>query len=88
MVPSLIAVGTYALLLAWERISLRLLYCCRARPRITLPVAMGNFLFADDFAMGAAETAGFLYGPAAGTDLLRFPPVTMASGLTAGAVKG
>ena len=86
MVPSLIAVGTYALLLAWNEYLYAFLLLSK-NTAITLPVALGNFLSADDSPWELLMTAGFLYAlPPAGIyyAFRRY----MSSGLTAGAVKG
>jgi len=86
MVPSLIAVGTYALLLAWNEYLYAFLLLSKDTS-ITLPVALGNFLSADDSPWELLMTAGFLYAlpPAAICYAFRR---YMSSGLTAGAVKG
>ena len=86
MVPSLIAVGTYALLLAWNEYLYAFLLLSKDTA-ITVPVALGNFLSADDSPWELLMTAGFLYAlpPAAIYYAVR---QYMASGLTAGAVKG
>src|SRR4051812_37046812 len=47
ILPSLVAVGTYALLLAWNEYLYAFLLLSRDTD-ITLPVALGNFLAADD----------------------------------------
>ena len=47
IMPSLVAVGTYALLLAWNEYLYAFLLLSRDTD-ITLPVALGNFLAADD----------------------------------------
>jgi multiple sugar transport system permease protein len=86
MVPSLIAVGTYALLLAWNEYLYAFLLLSKDTA-ITVPVALGNFLSADDSPWELLMTAGFLFAlpPAAIYYAVRR---YMASGLTAGAVKG
>ncbi len=86
MVPSLIAVGTYALLLAWNEYLYAFLLLSKDTA-ITLPVALGNFLAADDSPWELLMTAGFLYAlpPAA---IYYAARQYMSSGLTAGAVKG
>ena len=85
MVPSLVAVGTYSLLLAWNEYLFAFLLLSRDVD-ITLPVALGNFLAADDSPWELLMTTGLLYA---------LPPAAiyyifkryMVSGLTAGAVK-
>ena len=86
MVPSLIAVGTYALLLAWNEYLYAFLLLSR-ETAITLPVALGNFLSADDSPWELLMTAGFLYALPPAAIYYAFRQY-MASGLTAGAVKG
>jgi multiple sugar transport system permease protein len=85
MLPSLVAIGTYALLLAWNEY----LYACLLLSKdteITLPVALGNFLAADDSPWELLMTTGFIYAlpPAAVYYAFRR---YMVGGLTAGAVK-
>ena len=70
MMPSLVAVGTYALLLAWNEYLYAFLLLSRDTD-ITLPVALGNFLAADDSPVGAADDDGPDLRAAAGRDLLR-----------------
>ena len=54
MVPSLVAVGTYALLLAWNEYLYAFLLLSRD-DSVTLAVALGNFLAADDSRMCTAQ---------------------------------
>ena len=85
MMPSIVAVGTYALLLAWNEYLYAFLLLSRSTD-ITLPVALGNFLAADDSPWELLMTTGLIYA---------FPPAAiyyafkryMVAGLTAGAVK-
>jgi len=85
MMPSLVAVGTYALLLAWNEYLYAFLLLSRDTD-ITLPVALGHFLSADDSPWELLMTTGLVYA---------LPPVAiyyafkryMVAGLTAGAVK-
>jgi multiple sugar transport system permease protein len=85
MMPSLVAVGTYALLLAWNEYLYAFLLLSKDT-EITLPVALGNFLAADDSPWELLMTTGFIYA---------LPPAavyytykrSMVGGLTAGAVK-
>ena len=85
MMPSLVAVGTYALLLAWNEYLYAFLLLSRT-PTITLPVALGNFLAADDSPWELLMTTGLIYAlpPAAIYYVFRR---YMVGGLTAGAVK-
>jgi len=85
MTPSLVAIGTYALLLAWNEYLYAFLLLSNDR-QITLAVALGNFLAADDSPWELLMTVGLLYA---------LPPAAiyyvfkryMVGGLTAGAVK-
>jgi multiple sugar transport system permease protein len=85
MMPSLVAVGTYALLLAWNEYLYAFLLLSKDTD-ITLPVALGNFLSADDSPWELLMTTGLIYA---------LPPAAIyyafrryiVSGLTAGAVK-
>ncbi len=85
MIPSLVAVGTYALLLAWNEYLYAFLLLSRDTD-ITRGVALGNFLAADDSPWELLMATGLIYS---------LPPVViyyvfkryMVSGLTAGAVK-
>ena len=85
MGPSMVAIGTYALLLAWNEYLYAFLLLSKDTT-ITLPVALGNFLSADDSPWELLMTTGLIYS---------FPPAAiyyvfkryMVSGLTAGAVK-
>ncbi len=86
MVPSLIAVGTYALLLAWNEYLYAFLLLSK-ETSITVPVALGNFLSADDSPWELLMTAGFLYALPPAIIYYAFRQY-MASGLTAGSVKG
>jgi multiple sugar transport system permease protein len=85
MLPSLVAVGTYALLLAWNEYLYAFLLLSDDRST-TLGVALGSFLSADDSPWELLMTTGLIYA---------LPPAAiyyvfkryMVSGLTAGAVK-
>ena len=85
MMPSLVAIGTYAVLLAWNEYLYAFLLLSNDR-EITLPVALGNFLAADDSPWELLMTTGFIYAlpPAAVYYAFRR---YMVGGLTAGAVK-
>jgi multiple sugar transport system permease protein len=85
MMPSLVAVGTYALLLAWNEYLYAFLLLSRDTD-ITLAVALGNFLSADDSPWELLMTTGLLYAlpPAAIYYVFRR---YMVGGLTEGAVK-
>jgi multiple sugar transport system permease protein len=85
MLPSLVAIGTYALLLAWNEYLYAFLLLSDDRST-TLGVALGSFLSADDSPWELLMTTGLIYA---------LPPAAiyyvfkryMVSGLTAGAVK-
>ena len=85
MMPSLVAVGTYALLLAWNEYLYAFLLLSKDSD-ITLSVALGNFLAADDSPWELLMTTGLIYAlpPAAIYYVFRR---YMVGGLTAGAVK-
>ncbi|WP_375460730.1 carbohydrate ABC transporter permease [uncultured Enterovirga sp.] len=85
MMPSIVAIGIYALLLAWNEYLFAFLLLSRDTD-VTLPVALGNFLAADDSPWELLMTTGLIYS---------LPPAAiyyvfkryMVGGLTAGAVK-
>ncbi|MFZ9543595.1 MAG: carbohydrate ABC transporter permease, partial [Hylemonella sp.] len=85
MTPSLVAVGTYALLLAWKEYLYAFLLLSNDKD-VTLAVALGHFLSADDSPWELLMATGLIYA---------LPPAAiyyvfkryMVGGLTAGAVK-
>lgn len=85
MLPSLVAVGTYAVLLAWNEYLFAFLLLSSTES-LTLAVALGHFLAADDSPWELLMATGLIYA---------LPPVAiyyafkryMVGGLTAGAVK-
>ena len=85
MVPSLVAIFTYALLLAWNEYLYAFLLLSDDKST-TLGVALGSFLSADDSPWELLMTTGLIYA---------LPPAAiyyvfkryMVGGLTAGAVK-
>lgn len=85
MLPTLVAVGIYALLLAWNEYLYAFLLLSKDS-NLTLSVALGNFLAADDSPWELLMTTGLIYAlpPAAIYYVFRR---YMVSGLTAGAVK-
>ena len=85
MVPSLVAVGTYALLLAWNEYLYAFLLLSNYT-KITLGVALGNFLAADDSPWELLMTTGLIYALPPAAIYYAFKRY-MVSGLTAGAVK-
>jgi multiple sugar transport system permease protein len=85
MVPSLVAVGTYALLLAWNEYLYAFLLLSNETD-LTLAVALGNFLAADDSPWELLMATGFLYALPPAAIYYAFKRY-MVSGLTAGAVK-
>jgi multiple sugar transport system permease protein len=60
MVPSMVAIGTYALLLAWNEYLYAFLLLSKDTD-ITLAVALGNFLAADDSPWELLMTTGLIY---------------------------
>ena len=85
MVPSLVAVGTYALLLAWNEYLYAFLLLSNDRS-MTLGVALGSFLSADDSPWELLMTTGLIYALPPAAIYYTFKRY-MVSGLTAGAVK-
>jgi multiple sugar transport system permease protein len=85
MTPSLVAVGTYALLLAWNEYLYAFLLLSRDT-QITLGVALGNFLAADDSPWELLMTTGLIYALPPAAIYYAFKRY-MVGGLTAGAVK-
>ena len=85
MVPSLVAVGTYALLLAWNEYLYAFLLLSDDRST-TLGVALGSFLSADDSPWELLMATGLIYALPPAAIYYAFKRY-MVSGLTAGAVK-
>ncbi len=85
MVPSLVAVGTYALLLAWNEYLYAFLLLSQEH-EIPLSVALGNFLNADDSPWELLMATGVVYALPPAAIYYTFKRY-MVSGLTAGAVK-
>jgi multiple sugar transport system permease protein len=85
MVPSLVAVGTYALLLAWNEYLYAFLLLSKDTS-ITLAVALGNFLAADDSPWELLMATGLIYALPPAAIYYAFKRY-MVGGLTAGAVK-
>jgi multiple sugar transport system permease protein len=85
MVPSLVAVGTYSLLLAWNEYLYAFLLLSKETD-LTLAVALGNFLAADDSPWELLMATGFVYALPPAAIYYTFKRY-MVSGLTAGAVK-
>ncbi len=83
--PSLVAVGTYALLLAWNEYLYAFLLLSNDKD-ITLPVALGHFLSADDSPWELLMTTGLIYALPPAAIYYAFKRY-MVAGLTAGAVK-
>jgi len=86
MMPSLVAVGTYALLLAWNEYLYAFLLLSKDTD-ITLSVALGNFLSADDSPWELLMTTGLIYALPPAAIYYAFRRY-MVGGLTVGAVKG
>jgi multiple sugar transport system permease protein len=85
MGPSLVAVGTYAILLAWNEYLYAFLLLSNETD-LTLAVALGNFLAADDSPWELLMATGFVYALPPAAIYYAFKRY-MVSGLTAGAVK-
>ncbi len=85
MVPSLVAVGTYALLLAWNEYLYAFLLLSNDT-QVTLAVALGSFLSADDSPWELLMATGFIYALPPAAIYYTFKRY-MVGGLTAGAVK-
>ena len=85
MAPALVAIGTYALLLSWNEYLYAFLLLSKDTD-ITLPVALGNFLAADDSPWELLMTTGLIYALPPAAIYYAFKRY-MVGGLTAGAVK-
>ena len=85
MVPSLVAVGTYSLLLAWNEYLYAFLLLSNDKS-VTVAEALGNFLSADDSPWELLMTTGLIYALPPAAIYYAFKRY-MVSGLTAGAVK-
>ncbi len=85
MVPSLVAIGVYAVLLAWNEYLYAFLILSNEKD-ITLAVALGLFLSADDSPWELLMATGVLYALPPAAIYYAFKRY-MVSGLTAGAVK-
>ena len=85
MVPSLVAVGTYALLLAWNEYLYAFLLLSRDED-MTLGVALGHFLSSDDSPWELLMATGFIYALPPAAIYYAFRRY-MVGGITAGAVK-
>jgi multiple sugar transport system permease protein len=84
--PSLVAVGTYALILAWNEYLYAFLLLSRDTA-VPLSVALGNFLAADDSPWELLMTTGLIYALPPAAIYFVFKRY-MAVGLTVGAIKG
>ena len=85
MVPSLVAVGTYSLLLAWNEYLYAFLLLSKDTD-VTLAVALGSFLSADDSPWELLMATGLIYAAPPAAIYYVFKRY-MVGGLTAGAVK-
>jgi len=85
MTPSLVAVGTYALLLAWNEYLYAFLLLSRDTD-VTLAVGLGNFLAADDSPWELLMATGLIYALPPAAIYYAFKRY-MVGGLTEGAVK-
>jgi len=84
-VPSMVAVGIYSLLLAWNEYLYAFLLLSKESD-LTLSVALGNFLGSDDSPWEILMATGFIYALPPAAIYYTFKRY-MVSGLTAGAVK-
>jgi multiple sugar transport system permease protein len=86
MLPSMVAVGTYALLLAWNEY-LYMFLLLSSPDKMTVPVALGRFLNSDEAPWNLMMATAVIYA---------IPPIViyyafrryMSAGLTMGGVKG
>jgi multiple sugar transport system permease protein len=86
MAPAMVAVGTYALLLAWNEY-LYMFLLLSSQHNMTVPVALGQFLNSDEAPWNLMMATAVIYA---------LPPIAvyyafrrhMSSGLTMGGVKG
>jgi multiple sugar transport system permease protein len=86
MAPALVAIGTYALLLAWNEYLYAFLLLS-SDAKVTVPVALGSFLNSDESPWNYLMAAAIVYA---------MPPLViyyafrryMSAGLTMGGVKG
>lgn len=85
MAPSIVAVGIYALLLAWNEYLYAFLLLSKDTD-VTLGVGLGNFLSADDSPWELLMATGLIYALPPAAIYYTFRRY-MVSGLTAGAVK-
>jgi multiple sugar transport system permease protein len=85
MMPSLVAVGTYALLLAWNEYLYAFLLLSKDTD-VTLAVGLGNFLAADDSPWELLMATGLIYALPPAAIYYTFKRY-MVDGLTEGAVK-
>jgi multiple sugar transport system permease protein len=85
MTPSLVAVGTYALLLAWNEYLYAFLLLSKDTD-ITLAVGLGSFLNADDSPWELLMATGLIYALPPAAIYYTFKRY-MVGGLTEGAVK-
>ena len=85
MVPPLVAVGTYALLLAWNEYLYAFLLLSKDT-EVTLAVGLGNFLAADDSPWELLMATGLIYALPPAAIYYTFKRY-MVGGLTEGAVK-
>lgn len=85
MAPSIVAIGIYALLLAWNEYLYAFLLISDEK-NVPLAVALGNFLGADDSPWNLLMASGLIYALPPAVIYYTFRKY-MVSGLTAGAVK-
>src|SRR5206468_4685284 len=85
MTPSMVAIGTYALLLAWNEYLYGYLLLSHEQT-ITLAVALGHFIAADDSPWELLMATGLVYALPPAAIYYAFRRY-MVAGLTSGAVK-
>jgi multiple sugar transport system permease protein len=85
MLPSMVAIGTYALLLAWNEYLYAFLLLSHENT-IPLAVGLGHFLAADDSPWELLMATALIYGMPPAAIYYAFRRY-MVGGLTAGAVK-
>jgi multiple sugar transport system permease protein len=85
MAPSLVAIGIYALLLAWNEYLYAFLMLSDEK-QVPLAVGLGNFLGADDSPWNLLMAAGLLYALPPAVIYYTFRKY-MVAGLTSGSVK-
>ena len=86
MAPTMVAIGTYALLLAWNEYLYAFLMLA-TESKLTLAVALGNFLAFDDAPWALLMATGVIYALPPTAIYYAFRRYMVSGKLTAGAVK-